>query len=360
MACLPGLATALEVNGWSLAYLWEKTGRPMESAPLTTPPPAHARAPLWLARDALVDGDPRAALEWLDPGVRGGVPEALSLQGRALEADGDLEAAIGAWQRAGDFRALVDTAARVNGQGRTSEAEAAYRAAYAMDPERGATYLAGFLISSARSPAAAEAMLIQTLAAFPNSTNRGQWLMRLADIRRSQQRWEGAIEAYQQALILQGVKVQAHIGLGWVFFQGLNDPKAAEAEFQLAMQIAPERGEGYYAMGDLRDRQQEYTEAEGWFLQAVERSPNNRWWQLARANAVRAGGDLPRALTLYEAVTAQFPEFGEAHFNLALVYEGLGDLPNAARSMDRALEWMSAPTAWHFEQAARVYAAAGQ
>jgi tetratricopeptide (TPR) repeat protein len=152
----------------------------------------------------------------------------------------------------------------------------------------------------------------------------------------------------------------AHIGLGWVYYESIGDAQAAEAEFSQAIEIAPAQGDGYAAMGELRARQQQYGEAEEWYVQAVDRNPNSRWWQLARASAVRSAADLERAARLYQDVTVQFPDFGEAYFELGLTYDLLGEPDRAAGCMDEALAKMMAPIAWHYDQAGRVYAAAGE
>jgi tetratricopeptide (TPR) repeat protein len=145
-----------------------------------------------------------------------------------------------------------------------------------------------------------------------------------------------------------------------VLYDGLNDQTTAEAEFRGAIEVDPGRGDGYAAMGDLLMRQEHYAEAGPWYAQAIDRNPGNRWWQYSRANAVRAAGDTASALSLYENSVAKFPDFGEAYFELALLQQASGDLNAAARSMDKALELMSAPIAWHFDQAGKVYAAASE
>jgi tetratricopeptide (TPR) repeat protein len=182
----------------------------------------------------------------------------------------------------------------------------------------------------------------------------------LGDVLRAQQRWGEALGSYQEALALDDRLALAHIGLGWVYCESMGDDQAAEAEFSRAIELAPGQGDGYAAMGELHSREGRYAEAETSYLQALERSLNNRWWQLARADAVRATGDLTRAVELYEAVVAQFPGFGEAHFELAMTYDSLGESTLAARSMDEATAKMTAPAASHFDQAGRVYAAAGE
>lgn len=357
---LPRFIGAWADNRWSLDYLKDKTGERTGDAALPVPPRGHASAALWLARDALAAGNPQAALLYLQP-VSGSIdPGMLRLLGEAREAAGDLAGAVDAWQRAGDASSLWAAAGRAGKAKLPAEALLAYRAAAFVEPVAGTQPLADFLQWSERDPAASQAVLEQALASFPQSPNRSEWLSRLGDVLRAQKRWAEATGTYQQALNIDADLVSAHIGLGWVFFDGLNDAGAAEAEFRRAIEGKQDRGDGFAALADLLMRQKRYAEAEARYAQAVERNPNNRWWAYSRANAVRAEGDASRALALYQEIVDRFPDFGEAYFDLALQQEASGVLDAAALSMDNALEFMVGPIAWHFDQAGRVYAATAE
>ena len=360
IAWLPRIVAAWDNNSWSLTFIKRGSEGMVLDADLPSPPAEHPRALLWLARAALADRDAQEALSLLRLYPSTSDPDALRVRAAALEAVGNFAGAVEAWRQAGDAVSLGAAAGRATRARRLDDALLAYRLAAEIRPEEGAQPLADFLQWSQRDPLAAQAVLEEALAFFPESTRRPSWLVRLGDVLCAQQQWEQALAAYQQALTADAGLASAHVGLGWVFYDGLNDQTTAEAEFRRAIGVDPRRGDGYAAMGDLLVRQEHYAEAEPWYAQAIERNPGNRWWQYSRANAVRAAGDNASALSLYENTVAKFPDFGEAYFELALLQEASGDLNAAARSMDKALDLMAAPIAWHFDQAGRVYAATGE
>jgi tetratricopeptide (TPR) repeat protein len=358
VASLPRLAAAREVNAWSLAYVSGAMGASSSGPEIGAPPGAHSRARFWLAQAALEAGDPDRALALLDSDRSTTDPGELDLLARVLEANGDFAGAVAAWMRRGNVQGLWAAASRAVSDRRLEDALSAYQAAYAIDAEGGALPLANFLHWSMRDVVGAEEVLNQAVALFPAAGRRATWFVRLGDVLRAQERWAEASASYQQALSVDDDMASAHIGLGWVYYESMGDAQAAEAEFSRAIELASGRGEGYAAMGELTSRVQRYAEAEQWFLLAMERSSGNRWWRLARADAVRSAGEVERALLLYEEIVSQFPDFGESYFEMARMQAASGDHASAVWSMDQALALIASPIAWHYAQAGWVFGAA--
>lgn len=350
------LPEVIEVNAWSVGYARYALG---EGPPPGEPPAGHRRAAIWLAREALAVGRAEEALRLVEPLAEAGDRVALRLQGEALAAMGDFEGAVRAWVRGRDFNSLQAAGNRAAQEGRLEEALVAFRAAYGIDPERGAMRLADFLWWPYRSHATGVAVLYQALGRFPNSAYRVRWLVRLGDFLRSEGRYQEAEDAYRQALTLQKDFAEAHIGLGWVRYERGDGLEAAVAAFQEAIARAPDRGEGYYALGQVYAREERFEEADRWFGEALARNPGARWWYLGRANTARQAGNLDLALAVYEEAAARFPEWAPVYYEWAWALNMAGEVEEAVRIIDRAVELEGGRNVDYLMRAGQIHEGAG-
>ena len=93
-------------NSWSVAYL----NHSLRGGLVSEAPGGHPRAPLWLAREALAQGDADQAQALVSDLADQGDPDALAVLGDALVAQGDFPAAVEAWTRAGQSQPLLAAA----------------------------------------------------------------------------------------------------------------------------------------------------------------------------------------------------------------------------------------------------------
>lgn len=351
----PKLIKAGQVNAWSLEYLGRNMadGRAKETLPV--PPEGHARAAVWLARGALVSGEPELALTILAPMAKSASLDVLRLRGQALAATGDFGGAVSAWLQARDFWSLMDAGRTAQDEGRGEDALLAFRSALNLDPEEAVLPMANFLWVHMNDIGGAEALLRLALVRQPSSRLRSVWLSRIGDALRAQDRWDEAENAYDQALRVNPDNWQAEIGLGWVFYAQSDDPQVAMAEFREAINAAPGRGEGYYAMGQLLSKEGRYGDADAFYQKAIEVDPAARWWYMARAEAARKMGELALALDIYKEVSTRFPEFAHAYYEMAWAYR-LNEQPaEATQAIQSALVLMGDPTAAYYARAGQVY-----
>jgi len=342
----------LTANAWALQWLRYRAGggaRPAEVSP------ASSRAPLWLAQEALDQGQPQRALDWL---AAFGAEDSLALRqrGLALQALGRYEEAVQAFLQAGDDGSLATLARQLQTAGDLDLALTAYRVRRVLEPERGVNDLANFLANARGNPAAAEAVLRQALAQSPRSSLRSRWLLTLGGVLRKAGKYAEAAAAYQQFLALDPPDAwRGYIGLGWTAYERDGDVEAAVQAFRQAIAVEPERGDGYAALGNLYRRAKEYAAAESWFRQAVERAPENRWWWLSLANLQRAQGK--DAAPTYRQIIDQFPDFAAAYYELAWQYHLNGDDASAAQAIEAAIQHLEAPNPWYYVRAGAIYEA---
>lgn len=337
---VPFVNTAGQVNAWSVRYL--RQGE-QPNGVLPPHPIAHRRAPLWLASDALRQGDLSRALSLVSDLVRQNDPSALVLYGEALAVGHDTTGAVEALSRAGDVGTLLSLGEEWAGQGNLDDALLAYRAAQAIDADRGTTYLVNFLLFTKQDYVEAERVAYQAILSAPHARYRPNWLRRWAEALRFQGRLDEAIQAYEQA-IASGTddQVSAHIELGQVYLQRdgvATDPASrALAEFKRAIALDTNRPDGYYAMATALTQAGTYGEADQWYHLALDRKKTDPTWYMARATAAGFANDLDLALEVYSELRARFSDYAPAYYEAAWLYVLQGRKEEAFTAIEKALD----------------------
>ena len=321
------------------------------------PPNAHVRAPLWLAQEAVASGSPQRAL-----GLLQGLPESsdndvLRIRGKALFALGNYSEAVRAWGEAGDYQSLATAAVSAESDGLYDAAELAYRAGLRVDPTDGTTPLANFLWHVRDNPAAAEQILRVSLSQC--DARNLNWLRGLGQVLQAQSRWDEAIAVYKQALNENPDDLYTLYLLGLGYVNGKNDAAGARSIFEHMIALAPSRGDGYFAMGLLAAKEGKPEEADGWFVQAIARSPDDPWIRVVRANTARMAQKLSLALTIYSETVKQFPTYSTAEYERAWAYKLSNQPEQAMASIDHALALMKSPNLSYYLRAGRIYEWAG-
>jgi len=198
---IPNARQAAAINLWSVRYAAEVHNLPRSQAALPLPPDGHPRATLWRAIRALNNSDGRTALALSERLTTEEDRTGLQIMARAYELLGDFSAATEIWKETGNSDALLRVADSATEAGYLDEALEAYYAAWELDPLEGTDKLASFLERELDDVAAAEAVLLQSLASYRSSRGRPYWLRCLVSILEAQNRWSEAAEAYQQLIL---------------------------------------------------------------------------------------------------------------------------------------------------------------
>ena len=228
---------------------------------------------------------------------------------------------------------MLEDAIALHTQGRLAEAEAAYRAILAREPENAAVgHRLGLLALDAGMPQAAVPIFERVCQLAPNDAaaqaNRG-----LAYLQTN--RFAEALGALNRAITLEPGLFQAHLHRGMAL-QHLSRPQEALASFTRALELRDDPGtRNRRAL--LLDELGRYEEALEDFRLALAANPEN---PLAHSNC---GHGLVRlhcygeALSYFEKAVALKPDEAGLHYNLADPLKALGRLTEAVAAYDRAI-----------------------
>lgn len=311
---------------WSVRYLWQMTAHPLAlllpaNADGAGIPAAHYSGHVWQARALLADGQLLQAETVLQPALAMGDYDAQRLQAEILATRGNVAGAVQLWAQVGAVDDILVAARQAGQAGHNDDARYAYRSAYTLAPERTVFPFAQFLRQNTNDVADAENLLRQYIAALPNSPYFVQWLRELGILYQDQKAWNKALTIYSQLVAALPDSAPDWVQLGWIYYERDKDTEKAMVQFQQAITVAPQEGDGYYAIGSLLSREQRYQEAESWFIQALEREPMaSAWWYLARASAAQNANNLPLAIQVYQQAKGHFPDRIEVYYQMAWAY----------------------------------------
>lgn len=350
-------------NLWSVRYLWQQAGHPLAAllpAAGDAVPADHRSGHLWQARALLTAGQSLQAEALLQPVLAQGDYDAQRLQAEILAARGDLTGAIHQWAQVGAVDDLLLAARQAGQQGQVEVAMLAYRTAYGLAPERTVLPFAGFLRRERQDFATAETLLRDYIAAMPSSRYLVSWLRELGALYREQEAWDKAIAIYSQLVNTMPDSALDWVQLGWIYYDHQNDPEQAMKHFQRAVTVAPQEGDGYYAIASFLSKQKDYHEAEYWFVQALERKPEQHWWWLNRASALQQAGNLVAALRVYTQIESRFPDFAPGFYQAAWVYYEVDQPAQAITAIERAIQYMKSSGVSQATTQANYHVRAGQ
>lgn len=343
------------INHWSWLYLREKTDSRQGQVDVGEPPDGHLSASIWRARDALEAGEVERALALMTPLVEARGDYALTMLGLILDARGDGRSATAAWLEAENPYSLWDAGSRAAELGDFDSAELYYLAAQDLEPERGILPLANFYSRRAGDLKTARDVLREALLTYPDSRFRLSWMRRQGEILVELEEWGEAQQVYTELAAQFPDDISSLIGLGWLIYERGDGLDAAVTVFERAIEGDPERGEGYFAMGQILAQAGRYAEADSWLRLAIEREPQNLYWWLERANMARDAGNLALALEIYDETLSRFPEHAGTYYHMAWAYR-LDEQPEQAiLSIERALALKDPPDAKFYARAGEIY-----
>lgn len=349
-------------NLWSLQYLWDQTHHPLVVLlpASATVPATHLSGHLWQARALLTAGQVDQAESLLQPALDQGNYDAQRLYAEILVARGDIPGAVQVWSQLGAVDDILAMAQQATQRNQLDDAAVAYRAAYELAPERTVLPFAYFLRRHTGDAAGAETLLRQFITAMPTSRYFLNWLQELGALYREQKAWEPAIALYSQLVVAAPDNVNHWVQLGWLYYERGDGAEKAMAEFQQAVAITPQEGDGYYAIASLFSREKQFQTAESWYVQALEREPEQQWWWLSRAAAAEQAGNLTLALHLHATIAERFPTFAPGYYQAAWAYRKAEQREQAVTAIEQAIQLMASNNINQPQSQASYYARAGQ
>ena len=333
---IPYLVNNWKVNHFSVHFLKMFFNEESNRTYVDMPPIYHPRSFIWLSRYSLEKGDIEKAYALLNTSNLEDNAQALLLLGEVLLADGKYQEAVQVWKDSNAYYQLIQAARNFREEYRMQEALMASRAAWELSPEN-ATNLLATIMREIGEIEDAEILLKQMIAEYPHSSQCQSWLLLLGNIYRSNKSWDSASRTYEIVLLESPENIQALIALGWINYEQGEDIDAVIYNFQHAIDIAPHRGDGYFAIGQLMAKENKYIIADSWFMKAVEHNPENRWWWLTQANNQRTAGNVTESLNLYLETTERFPEWDYVYYEISWGYRLNNQPGEAIKSIEKAI-----------------------
>jgi tetratricopeptide (TPR) repeat protein len=307
-----------------------------------------------------LDNQVLAAESWKEAGL---TPEDFIEAGNESYHAQDYQSALSWYQRAialdmQQAQAWIKIGQTYDASKDSEQASEAYRKAWEIDPDL-ATMVYVTSLEIMGKPEAAELVLLQSINTNPNSASRLEWWRKLGGMMQAQKKWDDAVNVTQEAINEFPDEPGLYIDLGWSLYRRGDGLAAAEREFNNAIRINDKIGDGYFALAQLFSQEKEYQEADGYYLRALELSPDNRWYYLARADTARIAGDVPRALEIYREAIRRFPNFAHAYYQLAIAYRHSNQQQDAIDAIEKAIVLLEPPNDSFYARAGEIYRWAG-
>ena len=342
-------------NLWSLQYYHVRSGEVRQAEVLTRTPEGHARAALWLAMDALAEGDPERSVFLLEGTAFAQRSGGQVILGEALAAQGDLEGAIRYWSEAGYSDGLLALAQSARAREEYQLAATAYKAAWQLDPVAVTSPYTNFLLNEYQDPDLAIQVLQDTINLPLKTPQRTDWLIVLGDLLREKERLDEAERIYLKALEEQPDLIAAHLGLGWVYAADATRHELAEKAFHRAIAIDPDHAEANFALGRFSALQDDLLSAEKWVATAISLDPDNCWWILYLGTLYSEEGDFVQAITEFERTIACDETWSPGYYEVAWMYAITDKPERATKAIETAIQLSSLPNEWYFVRAGRIY-----
>jgi tetratricopeptide (TPR) repeat protein len=301
-----------------------------------------------------------AVNEWLTAGITSNV---FSNLGNKFDRDKNFTEAFKWYRRAlwleiDSAATWIAVAKNLNETGYPQRALKAYEAAYYFDPETGAIDFVNAL-DSQKDSSQIESILNEVLENYPESDQRFQWWEILLSTFTRQERWSEVERISRRALDENPMWLGFHINLGWALYHQNADWQAAINEFEQAIEIDKSRPEGYFAIAQLFTREERFTDADTYYVKAIEITPNDRWYQLSRATNARNARNITLALGIFEDILDNYPEYGQAYYEAALTYYIDEQFDKAKEAIERAISLLDMPDQWYYARAGVIFEGAG-
>lgn len=128
------------------------------------------------------------------------------------------------------------------------------------------------------------------------------------------------------------------VGRLGMMLQAYEQYQSADACYRIARGLDPRSFSWAYLSGVVRAEMGEHTEALAAFRQALDIDPGYLPARMRLADTLMRAGDLDASRTAYEALTRDFPELALAHYGLGRVSAALHNSPAAVEHYRRAVD----------------------
>ena len=228
----------------------------------------------------------------------------------------------------------INVALQYHQAGRLAEAEVAYRAVLAVDPDDvDALHFLGVIAYQLGRHERAAELISQALSR--NASNAPAH-NNLGNVLGAQGKPDEAIACYRKALALAPDYVDAHFNLG-AALGARGELDEAVACYQRALSLAPETPMAHFNLGNVLVEQGKLEEAIACYRKALVLKPDFPEAHSNLGNILREQRRLDDAIVCWRTALEIRPDFPDAHFNLGNALRDQNRLDEAAASYHAAL-----------------------
>lgn len=242
-----GIRGAVANNIWSIKFMNAYFSDKSSLLAIDPPPDSHKHGLMFLAREALKDGDSTKALGYISPLAGSSDRLVQDSYANILFANQDYEKAIAVWTGAGNTLALGNAVLGLEKNGELELAERTMFQLFESDPERYTRGLARRLIVKKQYDTAI-VILEESIEDYPWSSHKQLWLALLGSTYRTIQQYPEAEYAYRQALAIDKEDWETWGYLAWMYYDWNDNLASAIACFHEMIAVDPQRSAGYYQL----------------------------------------------------------------------------------------------------------------
>lgn len=169
-----------------------------------------------------------------------------------------------------------------------------------------------------RALAAADEVLAENPKDIQTKQLRAQALTRM-------RKPEEAIEAYKEIHKMDPMFIQAYMGLARIYIFRKKDFEAAEKEIEAAIALQPQETALWVLRGDMEREKGDMDKALAHYEKAKAGDEVSVQLSVGMGHVYAAKGKLKQAKNYFKDATRINPDDGDAHYNLAVVLDDLGD-----------------------------------
>ena len=161
---------------------------------------------------------------------------------------------------------------------------------------------------------------------FPDSPNQHY---NLGYYYQMQGKYEKAVAEFKTALRIDPNHIQAYVNLNWTYLHYLGLMDSALISSQKMIEHRPEHAWGYFYKGSVFAGRDNLLEAEDAFCKGRDLEPFAIWGLFRLASVYRLLEKYHEAIEVLKEMLTRYPENIDAHYDMGLVYNMLGDQKNA-------------------------------
>ena len=159
-----------------------------------------------------------------------------------------------------------------------------------------------------------------------------------------QGKYEKAVAEFKTALRIDPNHILAYTNLNWTYLHYLGLMDSALISSQKMIEHRPEHAWGYYYKGSVFAGRDNLLEAEDAFCKGRDLEPIAIWGLFRLASVYRLLEKYHEAIEVLKEMLSRYPEKIDAHYDMGLVYNMLGDQKNARDQFmsfkDACEDWM--------------------